>query len=80
MSIISFLDDYLSKYQWIFTRLVEFIDIVEILCRIANRYISLNFELSPHDMIIEGYYCFVISFSFSKHFHIPCLFQKRLCK
>ena len=36
MSIFSFLDDNLSKYQWIFTKLGKCIDIVEICFGIAS--------------------------------------------
>ena len=35
-SVFSFLDDNLSKYQWIFTKLGIYIDIVEIWFGIAN--------------------------------------------
>ena len=40
---ISFPDDNLSKYQWIFTKLGMCIDIVEIWFGIANGQISSNF-------------------------------------
>ena len=39
----SFLDDNLSKHQWIFTKLGMCIDIVEIWFGIANGQISSNF-------------------------------------
>ena len=39
----SFLDDNLSKHQWIFTKLDMCIDIVEIWFGIANGQISSNF-------------------------------------
>ena len=42
MPIFSFLDDNLSKHQWIFTKLGDYCDIVEIWCGIANGQISLN--------------------------------------
>ena len=37
-SIFSFMDDNFSKYQWIFTKLGEYIDIVEICFGIADKY------------------------------------------
>ena len=39
----SFLDDILSKHQWIFTKLGMCINIVEIWFVITNGQISLNF-------------------------------------
>ena len=42
--IFLFLDDNLSKHQWIFTILGSCIDIVEIWLRIANGQISSNFD------------------------------------
>ena len=42
--IFSFLDDNLSKHQWIFTKLGMCIDIVEIWFGIANGQISLIFD------------------------------------
>ena len=52
MPIFLFLDDNLSKHQWIFTKLCMCIDIVEIWFGIANEQISSNFysylpETSP---------------------------------
>ena len=46
---ISFPDNDLSKHQWIFTKLVMCIDIMEIYYGIANGQISSNFEgvISP---------------------------------
>ena len=41
---LSFLDDNLSKHQWIFTKLGMCIDIVEIWFGIANRQFSSNFD------------------------------------
>ena len=41
---ISFLDDNLSKSQWIFTKLGVCIDIVKIRFGIANGQISSNFD------------------------------------
>ena len=43
MPIFSFLDDNVSKRQWIFTKLGICIDIVEICFDIANGQISSNF-------------------------------------
>ena len=43
MPIFSFLDDNVSKCQWIFTKLGICIDIVEICIDIANGQISSNF-------------------------------------
>ena len=40
----SFLDDNLSKHQWIFTKYGMCIDIVEIWFGIANGQISSNFD------------------------------------
>ena len=42
--LFSFLDDNLSKHQWIFTKLDMFIDIVEIWFGIAIGQISSNFD------------------------------------
>ena len=42
--IFSFLDDNMSKYQWIFTKLGMCIDIVEIWFGIANGQILSNFD------------------------------------
>ena len=39
-SVLSFPDDNLSKYQWIFTKLGMCIDIMKISFGIANRQIS----------------------------------------
>ena len=44
MAIFSFPDDYLSKFQWIFTGLGAYIDIVEIWFGIPNGQISSNFD------------------------------------
>ena len=44
MSIFSFLDDNLSKYQWIFTKLGMCTDIVEICFGIATELISSIFD------------------------------------
>ena len=43
-SVFSFLDDNLSKYQWIFTKLGVCIDIVEIRFGIVNEQISSFFH------------------------------------
>ena len=59
--LFSFLDDNLSKYQWIFTKLGICTDIVKILFGIAN---FVNFwQLSAHHMIVAVYYCFVFLFT-----------------
>ena len=42
--IFTFVDDNMSKHQWIFTKLGMCIDIVEILFRIANGQILSNFD------------------------------------
>ena len=39
-----FLDDNLSKHQWLFTKLGMCIDIIEIWFEIANGQISSNFD------------------------------------
>ena len=44
MPVFSFLDDNLSKYQWIFTKLDMCIDIVEICFGIANGQILSIFD------------------------------------
>ena len=44
MSVFSFLDDNLSKYQWIFTKLGMCIDIVDICFGIANGQILSIFD------------------------------------
>ena len=44
MTIFSFLDDNLSKRQWIVTKLGMCIDIVQIWIGIANGQISSNFD------------------------------------
>ena len=44
--LFSFLDDNLSKYQWIFTKLGMCIDIVDIWFEIANGQISSIFHKS----------------------------------
>ena len=55
---ILFLDDNLSKHQWIFTKLGMCIDIVEIGFGIANGQISSNFGivicLRHADIFISG--------------------------
>ena len=43
-SVFSFLDDTLSKYKWIFTKLGMCIDIVEICFGIANGQITSLFD------------------------------------
>ena len=43
-SMFSFLDDNFCKYQWIFTKLSVYIDIVESCFRIADRQISSIFD------------------------------------
>ena len=51
--IFCFLDDKLSKYQWIFTKLGMCIDIVEIWFGIANEKISSFYdELTVRDTSI----------------------------
>ena len=44
LSVILFLDDNLSKHQWIFTKLVMRIDVVEIRFGIDSGQISSNFD------------------------------------
>ena len=52
----SFLDDNLSKHQWIFTKNGMCIDIVGIWCGIANGQISSNLtELSARDTPIFSF-------------------------
>ena len=65
MSVFSFPDDNLSKYQWIFTKLgtCMCIDIVKIWFGIANGQISqLLTQLSAHHKIMAGYYSFTFLF------------------
>ena len=56
MSVFSFPDNNLSKYQWIFTKAGMSINIVEIWFGIANWQISSVFftELSAHLTIVVG--------------------------
>ena len=60
-SILSFLDNNLSKYPWIFINLGICIDIVEIWFEIAviewPKFVCFR-QLSAHHMIVAGYYCF----------------------
>ena len=51
---ISFLDDNLSKPEWIFSKLGMFIDIVEIWFGTAYRQISLTFDSLP---ATRPYFC-----------------------
>ena len=44
MSVFSFMDDNLNKYQWIFAKLGVCIDIMEIWFGIANGQISSIFD------------------------------------
>ena len=63
MSVFSFLDDYCSKYQWIFTKLGMCIDIVNIYFGIANgQILSIFTELSARSMSIFS----VLDDNFSK--------------
>ena len=57
MSIFSFLDENLSKYQWIFTKLGVCIDIVKIGFGIANGQISSVFVR----VICPQYICILLS-------------------
>ena len=56
LSNFSYLDDNLSKYQWIFTKLGLYIDIVEIWFGTANGQISLTFDsyLPRHHHILTS--------------------------
>ena len=60
--IFSFLDDNLSKHQWIFTKLGMCIDIVEIRFRIANGQILSIFDrvtfLGSYLPETRPYFCF----------------------
>ena len=65
--VFSFLDDNLSKCQWIFTKLCMGIDIVKIWFRIANGQISNQFliELSAGQyinfwIITSKYQCIMV--------------------
>ena len=52
---IWFLDDNLSKHQWIFIKLGRCIDIVEIWFGIADGQISLNFDgIFPRHIFVSG--------------------------
>ena len=58
LSVFSFLDNNLSKYQWIFTILGMCIDIGEIWFRIAmGKFCQFLTVICPHT-IVAGYYCF----------------------
>ena len=66
MSIFLFLNNNLSKYQWIFTKLVVCIDIMEIWFWIANAQILSSFNrviCLQHD--IGGFFHFTFLFNFS---------------
>ena len=52
MSVFLFVDDYLSKYQWIFMKLGVCIDIVEVWFGIDNGKISSIFQLFAHDTAV----------------------------
>ena len=68
-SVISFPDDNLSKYQWIFTKLSMSIDIVEIWFGIANGQSSSIFDrliFPPHVRI------FIFDDNLSKYQWIFC--------
>ena len=56
-SLFSYLDDNLSKYQWINTKLGVCIDIVEICFGIANGQISFIFD----KLICPQYMCILLS-------------------
>ena len=63
MSVFSFLDDNLSKFQWIFTKFDMCIDIVDIWFGIAHWQILSIFEqLSARNIIKAGYYRFMFLF------------------
>ena len=54
--LFSFLDDNLSKFQWIFTKLDMCIDIVEIWFEIANGQVLLILtELSAHHISVLSF-------------------------
>ena len=54
-SVFRFIDDELSKYQWIFIKRGMCIDIVEIWFGITNGQISSIFELSACHTIVAGH-------------------------
>ena len=64
--LFSFLDDNLSKHQWIFTKLGMCIDIVEIWFGIANglmgKFCQIFTKLSACDMTVAGYYSLTFLF------------------
>ena len=54
--VLSFLDDILSNYQWIFTKLYICIDIVEVWFGIANgKFLSFSTELSACHMSVFSF-------------------------
>ena len=62
-SIFSFQDNSLRKSQWIFSQF----DIALILCRsglglLLGIFHQFLIELSPHDTVMVGYYCFMFLF------------------
>ena len=70
---ISFLDDNLSKRQWIFAKLGMCIDIVEIWFGVANGQISSIVDrVTACHMIMAGYYCFVF-FIFTSSNNFYCI-------
>ena len=68
MSIFRFLDNYLSKSQWIFTKLDMYIDIVESgLGLLMGKFHLFLTELSLHNRIMAAVYGF--TFFFFNYFH-----------
>ena len=57
LSVFLFLDDNLSKYKWIFSKLGMYIDIVEIWFGIANGQISSIFDR----VICKPFVCILVS-------------------
>ena len=70
-SVFLLLDNSLSKYQWIFTKLGMCIN-VEILFGIINGQILSIFELSARQMIVVGNYCFMFYIDMILYLNTQC--------
>ena len=77
LSVFSFPDDNLSKYEWIFTKLGMCIDIVEIWFGIANGQILI----SVRHTTVAGYYHFMVLFLrvFSREHYKTLYFIRVIC-
>ena len=69
-SVFWFLNDNLSKCQWIFTKLVMCIDSVNVWVWIANRQVSSNFFCLPHDSGMVLLFHIIFCFSLNWYIHV----------